>query len=95
MKELYDMHCHIVPGVDDGACDMKMSVRMLQKEYEDGVRCIIATPHFRYDMFEPSQQLILHNFLKLKEKAEEIGEEGIQMYLGCELHARCGYGRAP
>ena len=36
MKELYDMHCHIVPGVDDGACDMKMSVRMLQKEYEDG-----------------------------------------------------------
>lgn len=87
MKELYDMHCHIVPGVDDGACDMKMSVRMLQKEYEDGVRCIIATPHFRYDMFEPSQQLILHNFLKLKEKAEEIGEEGIQMYLGCELHA--------
>ena len=49
MKELYDMHCHIVPGVDDGACDMKMSVRMLQKEYEDGVRAALL-PHRVFDM---------------------------------------------
>ena len=54
MKGIYDIHCHIVPGVDDGAENLKMSVRMLQKEYDDGVRGIIATPHFRYDMFEPS-----------------------------------------
>ena len=54
MKGIYDIHCHIVPGVDDGAKDLKTSVRMLQKEYDDGVRNIIATPHFRYDMFEPS-----------------------------------------
>ena len=48
MKGIYDIHCHIVPGVDDGAKDLKTSVRMLQKEYDDGVRNIIATPHFRY-----------------------------------------------
>lgn len=47
MKGIYDIHCHIVPGVDDGAKDLKTSVRMLQKEYDDGVRNIIATPHFR------------------------------------------------
>jgi len=46
MKGIYDIHCHIVPGVDDGAENLKMSVRMLQKEYEDGVRNIIATPQF-------------------------------------------------
>ena len=51
MKGIYDIHCHIVPGVDDGAKSLKMSVSMLQKEYDDGVRGIIATPHFRYDMF--------------------------------------------
>ena len=38
MKGIYDIHCHIVPGVDDGAKDLKTSVRMLQKEYDDGVR---------------------------------------------------------
>ena len=52
MKGIYDIHCHIVPGVDDGAENLKMSVRMLQKEYDDGVRGIIATPHFRYDTGE-------------------------------------------
>ena len=52
MKGIYDIHCHIVPGVDDGAKDLKTSVRMLQKEYDDGVRNIIATPHFRYDRSE-------------------------------------------
>ena len=58
MKGIYDIHCHIVPGVDDGAKDLKTSVRMLQKEYDDGVRNIIATPHFRYDMFEPSLEQV-------------------------------------
>lgn len=87
MKGIYDIHCHIVPGVDDGAENLKMSVRMLQKEYDDGVRGIIATPHFRYDMFEPSMELVKKQFLRLRKAAREIGDEGIEMYLGCELHS--------
>ena len=65
MKGIYDIHCHIVPGVDDGAKDLKTSVRMLQKEYDDGVRNIIATPHFRYDMFEPSLEQVKKQFLRV------------------------------
>ena len=87
MKGIYDIHCHIVPGVDDGAKNLKMSVGMLQKEYDDGVRNIIATPHFRYDMFEPSLELVKKQFLRLRKAAAEIGDDGIQMYLGCELHS--------
>ena len=87
MKGIYDIHCHIVPGVDDGAKSLKMSVSMLQKEYDDGVRGIIATPHFRYDMFEPSAELVRKQFLRLQKVAGEIGEDGIRMYLGCELHS--------
>ena len=87
MKGIYDIHCHIVPGVDDGAKDLKTSVRMLQKEYDDGVRNIIATPHFRYDMFEPSLEQVKKQFLRVRKAAAEIGEDGIQMYLGCELHS--------
>ena len=75
MKGIYDIHCHIVPGVDDGAKSLKMSVSMLQKEYDDGVRGIIATPHFRYDMFEPSPELVRKQFLRLQKAAGEIGEE--------------------
>ena len=94
MKGIYDIHCHIVPGVDDGAENLKMSVRMLQKEYDDGVRGIIATPHFRYDMFEPYMELVKKQFLRLRKAAREIGDEGIEMYLGCELHSSMEIGRA-
>ena len=45
MKELFDVHCHMVPGVDDGAADLEESLAMLKMQHEDGVRKIIITPH--------------------------------------------------
>lgn len=52
MKELFDVHCHMVPGVDDGAADLEESLEMLKMQHEDGVRKIIITPHYRRRMFE-------------------------------------------
>ena len=52
IKGIYDIHCHIVPGVDDGATDIGETVKLLRMEYEQGVRTVIATPHFRFRMFE-------------------------------------------
>lgn len=40
-----DLHCHIVPGVDDGARDMTMALQMLQMEAAQGVRHIACTSH--------------------------------------------------
>ena len=37
MKELFDVHCHMVPGVDDGAADLEESLAMLKMQHEDGV----------------------------------------------------------
>ncbi len=42
MKDLFDVHCHMVPGVDDGASDLEESLAMLKMEYRDGVRNIIV-----------------------------------------------------
>ena len=35
---LVDIHCHILPGVDDGAPDMETSRAMIRDAYEQGVR---------------------------------------------------------
>lgn len=83
---LCDVHIHILPGVDDGAGDMETARWMLQKEYDEGVRKIIATPHFRYDMFEPSLDVVEKRFQKVRQAASEIGED-FEVYLGCELHS--------
>jgi protein-tyrosine phosphatase len=40
-----DLHSHILPGLDDGAPDLDMSLRMAAVAVEDGVDTIVATPH--------------------------------------------------
>ena len=41
---MIDIHCHILPDVDDGAVDMTESVEMLRIAADCGVTDIIATP---------------------------------------------------
>lgn len=40
-----DIHCHILPGIDDGASDIKISLGMADMAVRDGITTIIATPH--------------------------------------------------
>ena len=44
-KPTIDMHCHILPGVDDGATDLHQAMEMLRQAYADGTRAMILTPH--------------------------------------------------
>jgi protein-tyrosine phosphatase len=44
-----DLHCHILPGVDDGALDLDDSLGMARQAANDGIEAICATPHIRHD----------------------------------------------
>ena len=46
---LIDLHCHLLPGVDDGAHALEDSVAMARIAVNDGVEAICATPHIRHD----------------------------------------------
>ena len=46
MIHIADMHCHILPGLDDGSRSMEQTLAMLKIAYDEGVRLIIATPHY-------------------------------------------------
>jgi protein-tyrosine phosphatase len=46
---LIDLHCHILPGIDDGARGIEDSVAMARQGAEDGIEVICATPHIRHD----------------------------------------------
>ena len=86
MEKIADIHCHILPGVDDGARSMEMAMEMLKKEYDQGVRLIILTPHFRNQMFEPDEKTVLTQFeLVCRENEKKFPD--MELYLGCELHA--------
>jgi protein-tyrosine phosphatase len=44
-----DLHCHLLPGLDDGARDLDDAVAMAMQAQSDGVYAICATPHIRFD----------------------------------------------
>ena len=85
-KGLFDIHCHIVPSVDDGASSAEEAYKMLQMEYRQGVRNIIATPHYRLQMFETPIKTVEHQFLVLKQLARKVAPD-LHVYLGCEFHS--------
>ena len=84
MRDLYDIHCHILPGVDDGAKNMDIALALIEKEIEAGVETIILTPHFRKEMFEPDMEDIWNAYDEL---LYETRYKNIRLYLGCEFHA--------
>lgn len=43
---MIDIHCHILHGLDDGPKDLEESLELAKLAYADGIRHIIATPHF-------------------------------------------------
>lgn len=46
---LIDLHSHILPGVDDGAIDLRDSLGMARQAAADGLAGVCATPHIRHD----------------------------------------------
>ena len=54
---LVDMHSHVLPRIDDGSESVERSIEMLTASYEQGVRKIVATPHFYPDMMSPADFL--------------------------------------
>jgi protein-tyrosine phosphatase len=46
---MIDLHCHILPALDDGAIDLEDSVAMARQAAADGIEIVCATPHIRSD----------------------------------------------
>ena len=46
---LADLHCHILPGLDDGAADLDDAVAMARQAADDSIAVVCATPHVRHD----------------------------------------------
>lgn len=61
-----DIHCHIVPGIDDGSQEAHISVELIERMQSWGIKRIIATPHVTQDTFENTPQTITTAFENLK-----------------------------
>jgi len=81
---LFDIHCHILPGVDDGARNQLEARRMLELAYEEGITRIMATPHFDADMTREVFVKWKQRYRWLCKAAKEIDPK-FKIYLGAEI----------
>lgn len=63
IHNLVETHCHILPGIDDGASDIETSLKMIKKLQLQGAKAIILTPHYYSD------SISLNDFLERRDSA--------------------------
>ena len=63
LNNLVETHCHITPGIDDGAKDVETSLKMIDRLKQQGATKIILTPHYYSDTIS------LDDFLRRRDKA--------------------------
>ena len=44
-EKIVDLHCHILPEIDDGSPDLESSLMLAKQAVSDGVTHILCTPH--------------------------------------------------
>lgn len=79
-----DIHCHIIPGIDDGAQNEDIAVKMLKTAQKSGTRQIIATPHFVHGNTRYGFATIIEKCAELNKLAVSQGID-IIVYPGCEV----------
>lgn len=69
-KGACDIHCHLLPGVDDGFKTAEKSIQALKKLEERGVTKMILTPHFMNDYPKNNRESIKAGFEAFYDEAE-------------------------
>jgi protein-tyrosine phosphatase len=78
---MVDIHCHILPGMDDGAETIEQSVAMAEMAIEDGITHVVATPHANTEYrFDP---------VAIRKRRDELQERvgnRLTLATGCDFH---------
>jgi protein-tyrosine phosphatase len=82
---LIDLHCHLLPGVDDGSKNLAMSLEMARMACADGITTVVCTPHILPTVYENKGPDIKSGVTLLQ---QEISEAGIRLRLlsGADVH---------
>ena len=81
-----DLHCHILPGVDDGAADLAASLRMLEAARAVGVTSMVCTPHV--NGFWCDRERDIRAYAAFRDAAAEVAPE-VHVSMGFEVaHSR-------
>lgn len=77
---MIDLHCHLLPGVDDGAAGVEVSIAMAKRSVSDGVTTVACTPHILPGLYHNEGPKIRADVEALQQR---LVDEGIPLRLVC------------
>jgi protein-tyrosine phosphatase len=82
---MIDIHCHILPGLDDGASSIELSLDMARMAVADGIGTIVCTPHVTPGLYDNDGATIAEAVAALRRR---LAKEGIALRLetGADVH---------
>lgn len=81
---MIDIHCHILPGLDDGAKDTAHSLEMARTAGQEGITAIVATPHHMNGTYKNEKAAIEQSVGLLNAQLEQEGIN-VNIYAGQEV----------
>jgi protein-tyrosine phosphatase len=82
---MIDCHCHILPGIDDGAHTVDSALAMADAAVAGGTRAIICTPHHLNGLYVNHADRVRRNLHALRQRLDARGIR-LDLHLGSELH---------
>lgn len=70
-----DIHCHVLPGVDDGSPDVDTSVALVERMQRWGIDRILASPHVTKDSFENTPEILNGAMVQLQSALDASGNK--------------------
>jgi protein-tyrosine phosphatase len=97
---MLDLHCHILPGIDDGAVDLEMALQMARIAAADGITTIACTPHIYPGMYDNTAAGIRSAIAQFQAELDAHGialrlVEGADVHVDPDLVAGIRDGRIP
>jgi len=82
---MIDLHSHLLPGIDDGAKSIEMSLQMARLAVDDGISVMACTPHMMPGVYDNSSGDVLALVGRMKRELEQAGI-GLQIVPGADVH---------
>ena len=86
---MIDLHCHMLPGIDDGAPDLETSLAMARVAVADGIRVTACTPHIMPGVYENTGPGIRAAIIRLQAALDEA-EIPLKLVQGADVHIAPG-----
>ncbi len=82
---MIDLHCHMLPHIDDGAKNLEMAMTMAEQAVDDGIHTVVCTPHIYPGLYENTKVGITQAIANFAEALRAANIE-LTLFCGADVH---------